>query len=181
MAAGGENGARAVGGGWLRGFQRVLWLPSDPRSSRGRIFRVPLPPLPSLSPALLGFIGFKTLRRTPALPPTPVWTLRVRRGHTATLQRGVQVTLALSSASDRFPTFPGGGGDGAVGTVRFFQGWACSQSPFPNHPPPIQPLERGVATSPSRSSVSWQDWEGPLGVEGCGGSAQVQAHPPGLC
>lgn len=64
----------------------------------------------------------------------------------------------------------------------FSRDGACSQSPFPNHPPPILLTERGVATSPLRRQLSPGGIGNyPLGLKDGEGVLRFKAHQAGPC
>lgn len=164
-ALGGEGRASACDGR-RPGAQIPAWsrplVPSDLRRSDDLTKCPASPSSPRVSPPSSAALWVSSPLQRPQ-PPTgsgldflsPRWTQR-RSPYSAGCG---SPWFCLQPQTD----FLGGGGDGAVGAGRFFQGWDCSQSPFPSHPPPILPPERGVATSLLRDRVSPERWEGLLG------------------
>lgn len=155
-------------------FLVPLRLPPDLPRISGDFTECPAAPPRRLSPLTPPFHRFQApCRELPALPHAGVSTFRVRGGHTAThstAARGAGRTGSVFSLKQT-PHLPWRGRDGAVGAGRFFSGMGLVL----NHPPPILPPERGVATSPLRSeSLSQRGWEGLAGVEGWGGSGPAQ-------
>lgn len=161
---GGEGRASACDGR-RPGAQIPAWswplVPSDLRRSSDVSRSVLLPPPPRCAsplplPHLCGF-------QAPSRPRAPGWTFLSPRWTQRRSPYSEECRSSWFSVCSLKPISLEGGGDGAMGAGRFFQGWDCSQSPFPNHPPPVLPPERGVATSLLRDPVSPERWEGLLG------------------